>query len=136
MFIFYYLRHGNVDDTQAIERTSTSRKSLCVCERAVRASLVNFRVCTFQKSSFFYYFCWYFGYFVGIITFVLVTFVASVHSMQFPFHYSWHGTRNARLTSYQQNKISVRANRASELGKFRIHVRSKSPISFAIFVGT
>ena len=73
-------------------RENINIEKIFVCERAEQASLENVRVCTFQKSSFFYYFCWYLGYFVGIITFLLVTFVTSLHSMQFPFYYSRHGT--------------------------------------------
>ena len=56
-----------------------------VCERAERASLENFRVLHVPKISFFHYFCWYLGYFVGIITFLLVTFITSVHQCSFPF---------------------------------------------------
>ena len=90
--LLYYLRHGNVDNSQAIEKTSTLRKSLCASEQSERAWKI-FAFCTFQKSYFFHYFCLYL--FVGIITFLLVSYAISVHSMQFPFYYSRHDTINA-----------------------------------------
>ena len=101
-------------------RENINIEKIFVCERAARASLENFCVCTFQKSSFFHYFCWYLGYFVGIITLLLVTFVTSVHSMQFPFYYSRHGTRNAlQATGKTRKSVCERVERAS-LEKFRI----------------
>ena len=116
-------------------RENINIEKIFMCEPAERASLEIFRVCTFKTSSFFHYFCWYLGYFVSIITFLLVTFVTSVRSngsMQFSFYYSRHGTRNALQATGKTRKICVGASRASELGKFLRSVRSKSHISFII----
>ena len=74
----YYLQHGNVDDSQAIEK-------IFVCERAERASLDNFRVPKVLFLSLFMLvlriFCQYNDMFVGYFGML--------------FYYSSHGTINA-----------------------------------------
>ena len=62
------------------------------------------------------------GNFVGIFTFLLVTFVTSVHSndsVQFPY-YLRHGTRNAlQATGKTRKSVCERVERASS-EKFRV----------------
>ena len=69
---YYYSWHGIINSSQTTGKTPTSRIDN-LCMRASRTSEENFRISTFQTCylNFFHWFCWYFRYFVGIITFNL-----------------------------------------------------------------
>ena len=93
-----YLRHGNINDSQA---TSTSRKSTCASEQNEWAWTIFAFIRSDTPISFnvwvgTYEFC------LHNMTCLSVTLLQAVHSVQFPFYIllmTWHYTR---FTNYRQ----------------------------------
>ena len=72
-------------------RKNIDIEKIFVCERAGKI----FAFCTFQKSYFFHYFCWYLGYFFGIMTCLLVSFcyICTFNAVSSLLLAAWHYKR-------------------------------------------